>query len=241
MLPDSQLGPVARMQLTRLGLMWEQGEHILVSGGTGSGKTRLARSIIDERLARGGHVVILFGKLKPDDTITTHYRDFKRWKTWRKRPGVTERKILLWPAVEGMEMDDAAREMHHVFDKALRHIGRHGDWTVVVDDGLFVTSPHFLGLGPLLAMMHMLIRSANGTLVTLAQRPAHIPVTIYPNITYAFVGRASERNDVSRLADLGGREGSRKLATQIQANGTHDFTWITVGKPYDSEQINLLR
>lgn len=235
--PD--LGRVARMQLSRLGLIWGQGEHILVSGGTGSGKTRLARKLVDERLKRGGHVVILFGKMQPDDTITEHYADFTRWTKWKKRPMVTERKILLWPKVEGMDVDEAATEMHRVFKEALREIGRKGDWTVVVDDGLFMTSSSFLALGQTVSMMHMLIRSAKGTLLTLVQRPAHIPVTIYPNISYAFVGRASERNDVQRLAELAGQD-SRDLIRLIKGNGTHDFTWVTVGKNYTTEQLNLL-
>lgn len=237
----TEIGPLAQMQMGRLGLMWEQGEHIIVSGGTGSGKTRLARKIVDERLKRGGHVVLLFGKLKPDDTIRNFYGDFRRWKTWKRRPDITERKILLWPEVEGRELGEAVQEMHTVFYDALTEIGKSGDWTVVIDDGLFVTSTSFLNLGQIVAMMHMLIRSANGTLLTLVQRPAHIPVNIYPNLSYAFVGRASERNDVTRLAELGGREGSRELVRQIGANGTHDFTWITVGKDFRTEQVNLLR
>lgn len=236
----SGIGPMASLQLGRLGLMWEQGEHILVSGGTGSGKTRLARSIVDERLKRGGHVVVLFGKMQPDDTITEHYADFTRWTRWKRRPLITERKILLWPKVEGMDVDEAVVEMHNVFKDALREIGKSGNWTVVVDDGLFMTSPSFLALGNTVSMMHMLIRSAKGTLLTLVQRPAHIPVTIYPNISYAFIGRASERNDVQRLAELAGQE-SRELIRLIKGNSTHDFTLITVGKEYQTEQINLAR
>lgn len=239
---DPNLGQVARMQLARLELIWDQGEHVLISGGTGSGKTRLAREIIEQRIKQGGHVVVLFGKMQPDDTITEHYSDFKRWKTWKKNPHVTDNKILLWPAVEGKDVEDAAELMHNVFKDALREIGKTGKWTVVIDDGLFMTSPHFLRLGNTVAMMHMLVRSARGTLLTLVQRPAHVPVTIYSNITYAFVARASERNDVMRLAELGGRENSRALAKRIQENGPHDFTWITVGgHNYMTEQLNLER
>lgn len=237
----SDVGPLTKMQMGRLAMDWKQGEHILVSGGTGSGKTRLAREIIDQRLKRGGHVVLLFGKMQPDDTITEYYSDFTRWTRWNRRPSVTDRKILLWPKIEGMTVEDAAQEMHVVFKDALREIGRTGNWTVVIDDGLFITSSSFLALGQTVALMHMLVRSANGTLLTLVQRPAHIPVTIYPNLSYAFVGRASERNDVTRLAELGGRQGARLLANRIAANSTHDFTWLTVGKDYHPEQVNLTR
>ena len=238
---QSPVGPLTKIQMGRLGMDWKQGEHVLVSGGTGSGKTRLARELIDQRLKRGGHVMVMFGKLQPDETIRDYYSDFTRWTRWNRRPGVMDNKILLWPKVEGLTVEEAAQEMHEVFKDALREIGRTGNWTVVIDDGLFITSSAFLALGQTVALLHMLIRSAKGTLLTLVQRPAHIPVTIYPNITYAFVGRASESNDVKRLAELGGRQGARSLANQIAQNGTHDFTWITVGKNKHVEQLNLMR
>lgn len=229
------------MQLVRMAMHWDQGQHVLVSGGTGSGKTRLARELIDIRVRHGGHVVVFFGKLRPDDTITNFYGDFKRWTEWHRRPHITENKILLYPKVEGLDLEDAVREMHRVFNDALRHIGKTGDWTVLIDDGLFVTSPHFLDLSHIVAMMHMLIRSSHGTLLSLIQRPSHFPVTVYPNISEAFVGRASERSDVQRLAELAGKENSFDLMQRIRQNGTHDFTWITVGRNYSPEQINLAR
>jgi hypothetical protein len=111
----------------------------------------------------------------------------------------------------------------------------------VIDEGLFVSSNAYLGLSDQLGMMYQLMRSAKGTMVTLAQRPAHLPVAIYANIEHAFVGRASELPDLKRLADLDGPHSSRELQKVIASNGRHDFTWIPVAPGWPPEQVNLRR
>lgn len=239
---EFQIGPRAKAELTRMALTWNQGEHVLVTGGTGSGKTRLARELDEIRIKRGGYVVVFVCKTLPDETITRYYgkRDgWVRWKTWQKRPSPTERKILLWPAVEGKSYAEATAIMRREFQKALHGIQKAGKWTVHIDEGLFFTDPAFLGFRNELGMMYSLIRAGRGTLITLAQRPAHLPVTIYPNITHAFVGQASELSDVKRLADMDGRENSRALQRRISELGKHDFLHITVGSDNPPTVLNL--
>lgn len=236
-----KLGPVSLMQMKRLGATWRQGGHVLITGGTGSGKTLLARQVIEQRIIREGYVVVFVCKLKPDDTFTENYRGFTRWKTWKKRPSVSENRILFWPAVEGKTMTEATRIFKKEFAYALDEISKVGYWTVVFDEGLFISSNAYLGLADQMGMMYQLMRSARGTMITLAQRPAHLPVAIYANIEHAFVGRASELPDLKRLADLDGPQSSRELQRVIAGNGRHDFTWIPVGPGWPPEQVNLRR
>jgi hypothetical protein len=236
-----KIGPVSAMQMKRLGATWRQGGHVLINGGTGSGKTLLARQVIEQRIMRDGYVVVFVCKLQPDETIRKNYRGFTRWKTWKRRPSIHENKILFWPAVEGLPVEDAVAVMRREFRHALAEISRVGKWTVVIDEGLFVSSSAYLGLADQLGMMYALMRSAKGTMVTLAQRPAHLPVAIYANIEHAFVGRASELPDLKRLADLDGPQSSRELQRVIASNGRHDFTWIPVGPGWPPEQVNLER
>lgn len=238
------IGPESRARLGALGVRWRQGEHVLVTGGTGSGKTLLARQLDQIRIDRGGYVVVFVCKTLPDDTILENYpaRDgWVRWTRWHKRPLITENKILLWPKVEGKPYKEAAAIMRKVFSEALMAVQRSGKWTVHVDEGLFFTDPAFLGFRGDLGMMYSLIRAAKGTLITLAQRPAHLPVTIYPNITHAFVGQASEAMDIKRLADMDGRAGSRDLQRRITALGKHDFLHIDVGSQVPPTVWNLKR
>jgi energy-coupling factor transporter ATP-binding protein EcfA2 len=235
-----KIGPRTKEQLSRLNLLWNQGDHILVTGGTGSGKTLLARQLDEIRLSRGGSVVVFVCKLQPDATITEHYKGWTRWTTWKKNPGLTENRILFWPKVEGKTPREAVAIMKREFGHALDQIGKTGKWTVHIDEGLFVSSPHYLGLGNVLGMMYALMRSSRGTMITLAQRPAHLPVTIYPNLSHAFIGRASELPDLKRLADMDGNTNSRELQRIIANNGKHDFTWIAIGQDRPPERINFV-
>ncbi len=76
-------------------------------------------------------------------------------------------------------------------------------------------------------------------MITLAQRPSHLPLSIYANLSQAFVGRASELPDLKRLADMDGHTNSKDLQRMIANNGKHDFTWINIGDDAPPETVNI--
>jgi hypothetical protein len=141
--------------------------------------------------------------------------------------------------VEKLTPSAAIHVFKREFRRALDEIGKVGKWTVHIDEGLFVTSPSYVGLSAELGMMYALMRSSKGTMITLAQRPAHLPVSIYANLSHAFVGRASELPDLKRLADMDSMTNSKVLQRMINENGKHDFIWIPVGTDWAPERINL--
>jgi len=211
----------------------------LITGGTGSGKTLLARELDQIRLDRGGAVVVFVCKLKPDDTIRDNYKGWTRWTSWKKNPTMTENRILFWPKVEGLPLKDAVKLMKTEFEHALDEIGKIGKWTVHIDEGLFVSSPQYLGMGSTMGMLYQMMRSSKGTMITLAHRPSHLPVSIYANLSHAFVGRASELPDLKRLADMDSMVNSKVLQRMINQNGKHDFIWIPIGSDAEPERMNL--
>ncbi|HEY6018780.1 MAG TPA: sigma 54-interacting transcriptional regulator [Candidatus Paceibacterota bacterium] len=235
---EVRLGPKATLQLAQISRDWKQGQHVLITGGTGSGKTRLARELDEIRVKRGGHVVVFVCKLRPDETIKEAYSGFTRWTRWQK-PKMTDTRILLWPAVEGLPQREAVKLMWDTFAHALSEISRVGRWTVHIDEGLFFTSPRYLNFGKELGMMYQLMRTSKATMITLAQRPAHLPLEIYANVDYAFIGRANEVMDMKRLANLDGNLSSKQLAALINSNGKHDFTYVPIALGKPPERINL--
>ena len=64
-----RIGPRTTEQLRRLASKWKQGEHVVISGATGSGKTALGRHNEQIRIDRGGHAIIFVCKLTSDKTI----------------------------------------------------------------------------------------------------------------------------------------------------------------------------
>lgn len=233
-------GPRTREQLARLDANWEQGEHVLVTGPTKSGKTALARHIVQKRADHGGFVVVLAAKPRPDETLVKDYKDFTRWTTWKKSPSVYERKILLWPDVSKMHTkNDIVSHQKKVFGEAFDSLFKTGHWTVQVDEGLYTCDPSFLNMSDHLAMGHAIGRTSGLTFVTLAQRPAHLPLIVYSSAQHVFVGRARELADLKRLQELGGKESSRELAGRIANQQRHEFTWIPVGPDWPAETIDL--
>lgn len=235
-----KLGPVASDQLRRFGATWKQGEHVLVSGATGSGKTILARQVYNARIQRGGFVVVMVCKLREDRTITDEYKGWTRWEEWKKNPSPHENKVLLWPKTDKLKtMRDMRNKQREVFGHAFDSLAKTGKWTLGVDEGLYTCSPQFLNLSEELAMLHALGRSSKLTVVTLMQRPANVPLIVYGSASHAFVGRTREAADLKRLAELNGRETSRALSGRLAELGRHDFLWVPVATDGEPEKLNL--
>lgn len=237
------LGPRTRDQFARFAQTWNQGEHVVVSGGTGSGKTALGRHIDQVRIDRGGFVVVFVCKLRPDQTILDDYKGFVRWDHWKKHPSPHENKVLLWPntdKIKGSNFQRQARDLQRdVFGQAFDGIARNGKWTVDLDEGLYMCSNKYMNMEDDVAMLHALGRSSGVTIVTKMQRPSNVPLIIYGSASHAFVGRTRERADVQRLAELGSRQTSKEMQARISALGRHDFMWLPVAPDWEPEIVNL--
>lgn len=236
-------GPATRNQLSRIRRVWKQGEHWLISGATGSGKTKLARYLGDIRYDNGGYVIVLCMKPLEDKTIVEDYlgNGYVRWKKWKARPGPHEKRVVLWPDVSKAKGNRSLilAMQKEVFAAAFEGLNKVGNWTVIVDEGLYTVAPEFLNMGPDLAMGHAIGRSGLLTWITLTQRPSHLPLLIYGSASHAAVGRTRELADQKRLAELGAKEGSKELGRQISGLGRHDFLWVPVAPDWPAEKINL--
>lgn len=235
-----KLGPRTQDQLARLASTWKQGEHVVISGSTGSGKTALARHIMDIRLQNRGHVVVFLAKLAPDATVQKEYAGFVRWKEWNDNPSPRDTRVLLEPDTSKFRtIKEKRAHQAKIFQEAIDAIMRAGHWCVVFDEGLYMCDPKFLNLADDMATMNILGRSQGITTMINMQRPSNVPLVFYGSASHAFVGRTRELSDLKRLSELGGRESGKELQGRLSGQGRHDFLWIPVAPDWLPETVNL--
>lgn len=234
-----KIGWRTQAQLKRLARVWEQGQHLIISGDTGSGKTQLGRYVDQIRIDRGGFLVVFVVK-KNDATLEQDYKGWTRWSHWKKNPSPHENKILLWPDITKTKTVAEGRALQkEVFSEAIAGLWRVGKWTVDFDEGLYMCDPKFMGMADDIAMLNALGRSEGLTIVTKMQRPSNVPLIVYGSASNAFIGRTRQDVDLKRLSELGGRSSAKELQGRISALGRHDFLWIPVSEDWEPETVNL--
>lgn len=236
-------GPNTKRQLLRLKGVWKQGEHVMLSGPTGSGKTEFAAHLDDMRAEAGGHVVVCCMKPIDDEVIIKSYqgKGYVRWDKWKKNPSPFDNKVLLWPDVSKAKGNTKhiLAIQKEVFSTAVAKFISQGRRTIHIDEALYWCDPQFMNMSQDLGMMHSIGRSGHLTMVTLMQRPSNVPLIVYGSASHAFIGRTRETTDAKRLATLGAKEGGKKLFDMVGDQAKHDFVWAPIDPDWPAEHVNL--
>ena len=185
---------------------WElrQGMHVLLAGPTQSGKTVLCRLLVRFR----GAVVVL-GTKKRDPSLQAYidegYLRIDHWPATRAeiRKATWEDgsvRLLVWPKVERIEDMDRYRPL---FLKVLNGVFSEGLWTVVIDEGLWMSDRQGLNLGRQLSALAYGSASAGVSMYFLVQRPANLPPITWTSVTAAMLFHMGRTDDVRELASLG--------------------------------------
>jgi ABC-type cobalamin/Fe3+-siderophores transport system ATPase subunit len=194
---------------------WEQGEHVVIIGRTGNGKTTLLSQIAPQRDYKAMFVTKIH-----DETITNNFRGWTVLREWK--PKRHHRNILLWPDSSG-SLTDIRERQRSVFRDALDKIFKDRGWTPIFDEGHWMSTQ--LGLADDMAMYQHQARSSYLTVVTGVQRPSQIPVITYGSSTHAFLGRQNEPSDLRRLSGLGGVD-SKELASNLLTLPKYEWVYV---------------
>lgn len=200
---------------TTMGTTWKQGEHIMVNGPTGCGKTTVVSRIVRQRR----YVVMLVTKVY-DKTISGQFKDFDIIETWP--PRFQQERVLLWPKAT-KEMDTTQIHQRKVFKKALNAIFTDRNWCVVFDEQSYFCNELRLELEN--KMLQHQGRSSGLSVINGAQRPKGIPLITMSGSTHCFLWQNTLKDDLTRLSDIGGVD-KRELEANMLTLSKHEFIYI---------------
>lgn len=190
---------------------WKQGEHVIIIGDTGTGKTYLESKILPIRK----HVILL--RTKPDDIKFDGFKKVTSQLSIGSIPfGVDGKRLTRWMLQPKFnDFGEQQREIARAFQMAWVE----GGWTLVVDEAYYLTN--VLKLERPLNMLLTQGRSKNITAVVGMQRPAWISRFTLSQATHAFIFRCEGR-DLKNLADAL----SPKIVKPVQELSGHDFIYF---------------
>lgn len=205
--------------VSSLRVAWRPGQHVIILGPTGSGKTVL----VQELAALRSYCQLWAIKSRDPELVRMRQRGWSITvdKVPDPVPGRPARWIV-WPA--GSTMRAARAEQRRVFADRLDQAYVQGGWTIVLDELTYATDE--LGLLRDIRSALRTLRSDNVTVVACAQRPRRIPIEALTESTHVFLFRQPDSYDRDRLAELGGPLTPRELRAEIAGLPPHHFLWI---------------
>jgi hypothetical protein len=180
-------------------------------------------------LARDRDYVIVLGTKMRDREMDAYLAEgYERVETWpppRKALRPLEDgsvRIVLWPKVR--ERTD--RYKHRaVFSRCLDNVLKEGGWTVVADEGLWLSDKMGLGLSEHLSHLAYMGRSNGITLMMLVQRPRGVPIHTWTNVSHCFLWHGGNTDDARELASLG-TVPPRDVAAAMHSLTGHSFLYL---------------
>lgn len=180
---------------------FRQGDHVTILGPTKSGKTTLARDVVEIR----DYVIGIF--TKPTDPLLDEFVE-AGWRLTRKldirvEDGVVvDRRIAYHPVYSSGTIREKEARQAVAVRLAFDYVFDAGKWAIFADEGVWLAQ--HLGMARELQAVWYQGRTSEISLVFLAQRPAWVPRAAYSQAEHVFLFHTADREDQKRFADFGG-------------------------------------
>lgn len=209
---------------------WKQGEHVLINGMTGSGKT-----VLEIFLAKGRRFVIALDAKAGDSSLAASgWERVTRWPLPREhRDALRDNepvRIILGKVARTADQMTANQAL---LARAVHDLWTQGRWTVICDEGQLLADRRFAGgtVGNDLEQMLIAARDRLISVVFTAQRPqigrsTPAASAAQTQSTHIFVSRTRDRRVHMRLSEISGRP-LPEMAGLV--SGLPKFTWAYLG------------
>lgn len=191
--------------------MWRQGDHVLLLGATGTGKTTAEYPLLNHR----GAVVVLVTK---DDDV-----NWKGYQTVTTVKAIDLRKGFKWRLFP--DYDDAPREFAAMFQRAWDE----GCWCICIDELYHVQDMrHKVGPKDIVNLQSVAEkaltqgRAKKITVVAGSQRPAWATKFAFSEARYVICFRLGLGEDLDKVRKNFGKA----FADQVSQLGRYEFAWL---------------
>ena len=177
---------------------WKQGEHLILIGSNGTGKTVLNRHFLRYRQQRQGYICG-FGTKPHDDELEDLIKTqkFLRVKTNNNWTSSSYPWLLLWPDA-GF---DNVGEQRKQFLKALHGMWKRGRWTAWLNELRYLTEN--LRLKEQMNILYLQARASKFSLTAETQRPRNVPLEAFSQSTHDFFAPCRDDEDLKRISGIG--------------------------------------
>lgn len=207
------------------------GEHATLVGPAGSGKSHLAVTLGELT----PHLIVLATKRRDPLISDLTGKGYKLVDTLDeiplaldgdRRPKPVHRRVLFWPRPEGRNEGQRRRIQAAKAAQALSYAERHGNWAVLLDEGLWLAKN--LRLEAEMEALWFQGRSMGVSVITCAQRPSHLPLLAFSQATYLFLWKVNDRRDIERLREISGSVDLRTIEAIVSSLDwdKHEFLMV---------------
>lgn len=169
-----------------------------ILGQTGSGKTHLGLEVAKQR----GYVIAI--ATKPKDALLKPLKaqGYKVARDMRELSRIRrERRILLWPESKTLRSD---AHQQQILQDAFEYVYHTGNRTILADETYYLC--HQLGLEQEVVSILFRGRSLGISLMSMGQRPFHLPLACYSQADHIFFFREHDKRNRDRLREIGGAD-----------------------------------
>lgn len=207
---------------------FRQGEHITIVGTTGSGKTVLARELLEYR-----NYTAVLGTKNEDNELYDPFEElgYEITDDFDPSPDADESRIIFRPRLSSPDRKGLDKQ-RQAFERMLHEIWDYGGWTIYADEVYYVSNK--LKLDTQLELFWSGGRSNHITVVAATQLPVSIPLMAFDQATHLFLFRNSDQYRIKRMAEFAGAD-SAILRGLIPILPRHEFVYV------DTREGTMLR
>ncbi len=195
---------------------WAQGEHLVLLGKTGRGKTTFAFDALERRCEQRGASICIFVTKKTDETISD--LGWPKITDWPPAWSVRQKKrVVLWPPYT--KASTYPSDARPTFLEALDEIMDEGNWTLFLDEASYMVES--LKLRTSMDELFTQSRSNGITLIAGSQRPVWVSRATLSQHCWVCAFRVGDEEDAIRAGEvIGDRDRYRDV---VMALGEHEF------------------